>query len=266
MIKGCSHPSHEHSAFCLSIEREFGVMRELSHPSIVRSGKIVRQQEVQTDNTMVRCYFTMPHYEQDLYHYQQKVFPHVDVKRIKSIFSQIGQALAFLHCEQGRGHFDIKPENIVLQKDRAYLIDFEFSHHIDEIDEAVARSILENRCLAFLPPEIYRLVNKLKKTPDAHLKPRKIAWEAFDVFSLGATIFCTLFFTSPFEKEKASRSDPMYSFLYKNDTEGFWNYNPQVVQMRKKIAQATSPDYVYQLEELLVAMLQYSPKDRITIK
>jgi serine/threonine-protein kinase MDS1/RIM11 len=48
----------------------------------------------------------------------QEVFPNQDFLEIRTYFKQIAEALHYLHTEKNICHMDIKPENIVLDREK----------------------------------------------------------------------------------------------------------------------------------------------------
>ena len=56
--------------------------------------------------------------------------------------------------------------------------------------------------------------------PEVHER-RPYKGVAADIFALGVTLFILVTGVMPFQKQ-ACKEDLLYSYIYKNDTNGFW--------------------------------------------
>ena len=96
----------------------------------------------------------------DMYRQMKEHFPNIKLKTLKLQFKQIVTAIQYLHNEKRICHFDIKPENIGIDKNgQAKLMDFGYSCKVDELNEHVIRKLFKNRSKLYLSPEILAVTN-----------------------------------------------------------------------------------------------------------
>ena len=187
----------------LSLRKEFEVLRALSHPSIVRA------------HVLTSTALCLESFDSDLFSQLQLSFPRVQYAFVRKVFLQVLAAVDYLHGVAGRGHFDIKPENIVLRGERAALIDFEYAERFSDINQGTAGAMWSKRSCTYLPPEVCQLIRMVDaKSPVQVYQQEIIDWRKIDVFSLGVVLHTSVFYTLPFEKGSASVKDPLYGLLY----------------------------------------------------
>lgn len=97
---------------------EYVILSQLSHVKIIECPYI----EI-TDSKIL---YMLKHYKQNLFEWQNKQLHMYKVSKFKEIFSQVCDALIFLHSND-IVHGDIKPTNIVIDKMQIALIDFDGS-------------------------------------------------------------------------------------------------------------------------------------------
>jgi serine/threonine protein kinase len=134
------------------------------------------------------------------------------LQQLLNVFVQIADALQFAH-EQGIIHFDVKPENILLDEDCrvAKLCDFGCAHKLQTAAASVSESVIEGELFrgtkGYMAPEVFRgelarSKNSLSATEVADLKgdeqslgidlvegSRQSAFELCDIFSFGKTMW-----------------------------------------------------------------------------
>lgn len=125
-------------------------------------------------------------------------------------------AVQYLH-HNNVAHNDIKLENIFLfeQQQRAKLADFGFARVGVPRNAEVQKADWNHRCKTMLAPEILQTIKR--KTAGSLFDEKKT-----DIFALGVTLFQSLFLRTPFAKEYASTSDPMFKHFYNGSIEEFW--------------------------------------------
>jgi serine/threonine protein kinase len=72
--------------------------------------------------------------EKDLFKHIKCIFPKIATQEMRSVFTQIGSALKYIHSKNIT-HCDIKPENIGVSGDLAVLMDFEYASEISEFNK-----------------------------------------------------------------------------------------------------------------------------------
>ncbi len=124
----------------MEFKNEFFTLANLSHPNIVKVYDFKR-----TDDGY---YFTMEFVEGD------DIFDHFVKKKddYESLYSVIGELLQVLHHVHQKGliHGDVKPQNIIIQKGRAKLLDFGLARVVG------TSSRLAGGTLAYIAPELFK--------------------------------------------------------------------------------------------------------------
>jgi YVTN family beta-propeller protein len=111
--------------------------------------------------------------------------------RAINLLAQVADALDSAHAA-GIVHRDVKPQNILVEGDRAYLSDFGLAKAIDESDAASAASVVGTA--QYMSPEQWR---------GDSIGP------AADVYSLGCVLYEAITGIPPFEREEAETPPEM---------------------------------------------------------
>eukprot|EP01006_Ploeotia_vitrea_P037732 TRINITY_DN66165_c0_g1_i1.p1 TRINITY_DN66165_c0_g1~~TRINITY_DN66165_c0_g1_i1.p1 ORF type:complete len:123 (+),score=1.71 TRINITY_DN66165_c0_g1_i1:587-955(+) len=108
-----------------------------------------------------------------------------------------------------------------------------------------------------LAPEILQTIKR--KTAGSLFDEKKT-----DIFALGVTLFQSLFLRTPFAKEYASTSDPMFKHFYSGNTEEFWKLSElqNIFKFLDKFEDFRKEEFI----DLLNKMLNVDPEQRISIK
>jgi len=161
------------------LEREISVMRHYKHPNIIKLHEVLFLEEFDTVY-LVLDFADAGSLKQLISH----PIP-VDEKMIRSIFHQILTALNYLH-QEGMIHQDIKPSNILLCSNGvSYLADFGVGHSIQSTEMVVGSP-------AYQAPEALT-DGEGEAVSENPVKE--------DVWSLGVTLYESLFFKLPFNGE-----------------------------------------------------------------
>ena len=122
-------------------------------------------------------------------------------------FFQILSAVEYLHTDQKIIHRDFKLENI--------LVDSNFNLKI--CDFTLAKTIAEGSIVGVFYSNVG---TERYMAPEIHEgKPYK--GTTTDIFALGVILFVMVTGVMPFHT-RASKTDPLYQYIYKNDEKGFW--------------------------------------------
>lgn len=122
-------------------------------------------------------------------------------------FSQILSGAEYLHIDQKIIHRDFKLENI--------LVDSNFNLKI--CDFTLAKTFAEGSMVGVFYSHVG---TERYMAPEIHEgKPYK--GSSSDIFALGVLLFVMVTGVMPFY-EKATKTDPLYCYIYKNDEKGYW--------------------------------------------
>lgn len=105
---------------CMAL-REVQSLRKLRHPNVVKLKEVIREHDI--------LHMIFEHMECNLYEYmkdRKKYFPEA---QLRNVLYQMIQGLAFMHSN-GYFHRDMKPENILINKDVTKIADFGLAREI----------------------------------------------------------------------------------------------------------------------------------------
>eukprot|EP00123_Amoebidium_parasiticum_P019468 comp25919_c0_seq1/m.47050 comp25919_c0_seq1/g.47050 ORF comp25919_c0_seq1/g.47050 comp25919_c0_seq1/m.47050 type:complete len:332 (-) comp25919_c0_seq1:603-1598(-) len=187
-VKTVRKTSENHAA----VAREIACVQSLAHPNIITTFDVVE--------TETHVHFIQEFAEGgDLFDHLQRFGCAADEDYVKNIFSQVVNALGYMHS-QGFCHRDIKPENVVLSQQAdgnmvAKLIDFGLAEQAEFVSGRVGTD-------AYAAPEVASitagaLVNGL----------------AADVWSLGVILVALLCGRLPFAVASAFEDPDFAAFL-----------------------------------------------------
>ncbi|OHT14300.1 CAMK family protein kinase [Tritrichomonas foetus] len=204
------------------LEREIKAMRRINHPHIIHLHEVLH---IESSDTV---YLVIDYCDcGSLQRILNNPIPPPD-NIIKYIFHSVLQAVSYLHS-LGMVHQDIKPSNILLCSDgRVYLADFGLGHSFQSAAMVVGSP-------AYQAPEAIMEGEFDSDTLD----PAKE-----DVWSLGVTLYQSLFGTLPFTGENVYE-------IVKN-----------ILQNPLEIPEGTEDE----ISELLRGMLAVMPGERMTVK
>eukprot|EP00330_Aristerostoma_sp_ATCC50986_P012246 CAMPEP_0114602584 /NCGR_PEP_ID=MMETSP0125-20121206/25153_1 /TAXON_ID=485358 ORGANISM="Aristerostoma sp., Strain ATCC 50986" /NCGR_SAMPLE_ID=MMETSP0125 /ASSEMBLY_ACC=CAM_ASM_000245 /LENGTH=217 /DNA_ID=CAMNT_0001812859 /DNA_START=41 /DNA_END=694 /DNA_ORIENTATION=- len=116
-------------------------------------------------------------------------------KLARTFFHQMVQAIEYLHEKEQIAHLDIKPENFLIHNTGIKLIDFDFSHKMDEpLNEGMKGTP------GYRPPEL--LSGGLKNLKSA------------DIYSLGVVLFTIVVGWAPYEEIEESQDKFKFDKYY----------------------------------------------------
>ena len=229
-------PIPEINTLRLNFCNEICNLREFSHKNII---SIHYFSEYSCYNKKNRryyycMYYTMDYCEKgDLLDYVSSNPNGVEENIIKLIFSQIINAITFLHSK-GYAHGDLRLENFVMNNDMTVkLIDFEYTKKINR------------DCFVFEGSNYYRAPEILQKQQFCPLKA--------DIFSAGCVLFALVFGCPAFYN--AGIDDRLFNMLCFNSSR-FWEFFENKIQHRVS----------ENLKNLMEDMLKINPKERINIE
>ncbi|CDZ97325.1 calcium calmodulin-dependent protein kinase kinase [Phaffia rhodozyma] len=178
------------------IAREVAIMKKLDHPNLIHLYEVI--DVPLSDGLFMVLEYCPGGILMDVPTRESLM----SIEDAKEYFSQILMGLEYLH-ENDVAHRDIKPENILLTLDRkvAKLCDFGVSDWFGgkDGDDRIKKG---TGSPAFMPPESY-------------IPEKEVHARAFDIWSLGVTLYCMLTGRLPFEQSnpvdlfQAIRDDPV---------------------------------------------------------
>lgn len=164
-------------------------------------------------------------------------------KLARTFFRQMVSAITYLH-EEGIAHLDVKPENFLIGPEGLKLIDFDFSHRIEE---SVTHGMKGTP--GYRPPEFAR----------GFLQDLKAA----DIYSLGITLFTMVSGCPPYEEIEQEKDvfvfDKFYDALRTNP-KAFWESHNG---FRKEEGRE---EFSTGFKQLIESLLAEEAKDRPTIE
>ena len=218
--------------FCLSelqrvengvsqLEREVSLMRRYQHKSILKLHEVLH--DTKNDNVYLIIDYADCGSLQDLINHQKP--PSNEV--IRSIFYQVLQALKYLH-NSGMVHQDIKPSNILINSDgKVVLADFGVGHSFQSTEMVVGSP-------AYQAPEALT-------DGDNGIMSCNPAKE--DVWSLGITLYQTVFLELPYKGENVF----------------------EIIRTIKSSPLTIPPGASPEIEDLIRGMLRVDPGVRLSV-
>ena len=204
------------------IAAEYTLLRRLDHPNIIKPKDY--------DSEGLGC-VVLPFYMQDVY--DRIVQKRPSAAEMKMFVKKITSAMEYLHS-QDIVHRDIKPDNILMNKDYSSVVlaDFGMAVHVS--------TKFTNICgtLAYIAPEAEDAANKRNFNHD-------IDWKKCDVFSLGVTFYTVFEFDFLFYMRKDDKT-----------------ISPSQKYIDRQIDLSKCND---ELKDLLKKMICIDPKERISM-
>ena len=208
------------------LEREIRIMRSLKHENIVSLHEVLQSKEKKSACIILEyadCGSLLNHLTNTMIRSENY---------IATIFKQVVNGLLYLH-NKGIVHQDIKPSNILLFSDgTAKIADFGIGHSFQSADMVVGSP-------AYQAPEFFGDCDSEDIEEDLPLDPIKE-----DVWSLGITIFETVFGYLPFRGS-----------------------NPYEIAKNARTKSLNFPHEISNdLKDLLFGMLEINPENRFTME
>jgi len=228
--------------------REISLLKELDHPTIVRLHEVVHEHQ--------KLYLVFEFLDKDLKKYMDSQAGGIDPMLIKSYMYQLLKGIEFCHARRVL-HRDLKPQNLLID-----------SHgHIKLADFGLARAF-------GIPVRAYthEVVTLWYRAPEILLGARQYACPV-DIWSLGP-IFAEMITRRPLFPGD-SEIDELYRIfrLLGTPTEETWagvtklpDYKATFPKWSKKDLKTVVPGLEESGIELLDAMMQYQPSNRITAR
>lgn len=214
-------------------------MSSLEHKHIIKFLKFTEAANLKYSNgrtTRVPVMFTEFGKNGDFGTHLEKIGPLSD-EMARTYFHQIVETLEYIH-EKQICHFDIKPENFVLDGDyNLKLCDFGCSRKIAKTDSF--RGIVGTN--TFLAPE-------------AHLD-QFYSGKKLEIFSCGVMLFAMMTGRYPFEQ--AIRKDELFNLICERKFSRFWAIHKETLDPSVVLSE--------ELQDLIIRMLKKYPSDRITL-
>lgn len=217
------------------------------HPSflsLIDSGSAIYNKQEKDKNIKIPIFYEVLEYCKtgDLYTFLNQNDRPLSVSLIKKLFRQIISGVIFMH-DKNIAHFDIKPQNILLDDDlNVKIIDFGSSQTFKDKNEKYIGKFLGTKLFCS---------REYKQSESKGINLFK-----FDVFALGVTLFCLFTKKNPFvnysllEKEGGTLQENGYSYIIKKKKEKFWRSYERVPENAK---------------DLIFRMLADKEKDRIDL-
>ena len=182
-----------------------------------------------------RPYYVIDYYScGNLFYYLKNIQNEFSEIHAKLLFKKIVLAIQFCH-KRNIGHLDIKPANIVFDKDfELKIIDFGYSQKF------ISSDILEGN-----------KGSKNYKCPEMR-ENYKFRPEEADIFSLGAVLFNLVTGKPGFDSSK--KNDIFYRYIFANNYENYWE---TIQPFIKEVSQ--------EFKNLYYQMVSHSPLQRPTI-
>jgi hypothetical protein len=213
---------------------EIDILSKIHHPNIIQINKILTPVDYQINGIAL----VLPLADKSLYDCIKD--PTMTTSLKIPIIYNIANAISFLHSNNIL-HLDIKLENVVLQNNHPYLIDFGLALTVD--DANIGRCLSnEHITLDYRPPEIIDGSNVYNSSSD--------------IWSFGILMFYFL------SGENIYGTD-----VGKLGIKQFYNLIIQKFSDKtifKRLLMNISPDYRSKCEDLLSKVLQTDPKKRIS--
>ncbi|CDW72546.1 protein kinase domain containing protein [Stylonychia lemnae] len=221
--------------FEMEFKREASFLRNMNHPHIIKmvhskmneedrpksgesgksnksnssgSGEENEQNSYQRDQQGFDKYIILELAENgDLFDFVVSTQEGMGEELSRFYFQQILSAVEYLHLDQKIIHRDLKLENI--------LVDGMFNLKI--CDLTLAKTIQEGSVVGVF----YSQVGTERYMAPEILLGQPYKGNTTDIFALGVILFIMVTGVMPFY-QKATKSDPLYSLIYKNDEKGYW--------------------------------------------
>ena len=155
-----------------------------------------------------------------------------------------------------------RPGKLILNGDALKHTRVQASFSLDRLDDVNWPEYLRKRSLLYLAPEVMHLC--LKQEQDDAQRCAKLDWRKADVFALGVTLYSLVFFASPFEKNRASRNDAAFQFVYLRQFDKFWDSSAQQRTIISSLIERVGQLDTFVLLGFLQQMIQYDPAHRPT--
>lgn len=223
--------------------QEEKIITALSHPNILRYHAFYPAATYKAFRTPFKdCSAIVMEYlpHGDLFNFVSK--KPCSEKLARTFFIQMLSALEYLH-QEGIAHLDLKPENFLVSFQGLKLIDFDFSHKIDD-----------------------KITSGMKGTPGFRapewVKQAMKDFKAADIFSLGVTLFTIVVGWAPFEEIEKERDVFEFDHHYKtlrSDSGEFWKAHGGFLK------QDGREDLSSELKDLIEGMIQEDPEKRVSM-
>lgn len=105
---------------CMQL-REVQTLRKLNHPNVIKLKEVIRENN--------ELYFVFEYMDDNLYQAMNKRDRPFPESKIRNYMYQVLQALAYMH-KSGYFHRDMKPENLLVNKDTVKIADFGLAREI----------------------------------------------------------------------------------------------------------------------------------------
>lgn len=231
----------EPSAHYLQEEK---IVPGLSHPNILRYHSFLpKAMYKQLRLGFKECSAIIMEYipDGDLFHFISK--KPCSEKLARTFLRQMVSALDYLHAS-GIAHLDIKPENFLISPQGVKLIDFDFSH---KLEDTLCQGMKGTLC--YRPPEWIK--NEMKD------------YKAADLYSLGVTLFTIVCGWAPYEETEKDKDvfemDQHFENLMSNREE-FWKLHGEF--LKKEGREEPSSGF----KNLVEGLLKEKPSERTSLE
>ncbi|EAR84278.2 Serine/Threonine kinase domain protein (macronuclear) [Tetrahymena thermophila SB210] len=215
-----------------TVQSEIAVMKKLEHENIVKLYEVIDD----TENDKI--YLEIEYFAQSQTEYKnsdlvkEKVF-FIEEYLLRKIFRDCLKGLGYLHFNDVI-HRDLKPQNILFtQNGTAVITDFSISLILGE--QKVLKQ--DQGTLCFMAPELIDNEKNVEKNNDFYKRA--------DIWSLGVTFFCFVFYTTPY---KSTNLEDLFNEISTTD-----------LQFPK------TRSISFGLKLILKSMLNSHPLERITL-
>jgi len=151
------------------------IMRDVEIPKIIEHPNIIQVIDFMTDHNYFYIIYPYIPFAVSLAQIKKSQFNFTDpntMKHMIEMLCQITRAIEYMHSKMVV-HRDIKPDNIIISRDLAILIDFDLAFVIDDVRFPALRSAGTPNYMA---PEIWR-------------RDDNIDYKLTDIYSFGVTLY-----------------------------------------------------------------------------
>ena len=238
-----------------SIQNEIDILEKLNEepknecvPTLYYYNKYNINKEI--NNNKAKPFYVIDYYSKDnlfvyLYHLNKCFYNGFSEKHAKIIFKKILNGIQFCHNKK-ICHFDIKPGNIVFDKNyEPVIIDFSVS---EQFEDSNSEKIYKQKMCTdnYKSPELWMEI------------PQKISGIKCDVFSLGAVLFNLVTAQFGFRFKK---NDYLYKEIINGKSNNYSDYWNKLSTKYKIDINALSDNF----KKLYTEMIAFKPEDRPTI-